>query len=70
MAEERPREGTIYISEDHQVKVIMLPPDGEEAVNRRIRTILDLAIAIGRRQGKIRSNIGNSKVDAEKAKEE
>lgn len=70
MAEERPREGTIYISEDHQVKVIMLPPDGEEAVNRRIRTILDLAIAIGRRQGKIRSNIGNSRVDAEKAKEE
>lgn len=52
-------EGTIFISKDHQVKVIMLPSDGEAAVNRRILTILDLAIAIGRRHGLIRSNIGN-----------
>jgi hypothetical protein len=59
MAEERPMEGTIFISKDHQVKVVMLPPDGEAAVNRRILTILDLAIAIGRRHGLIRSNIGN-----------
>jgi hypothetical protein len=59
MAEERPSEGTIYVSKDHQIKVVMLPPDGEAAVNRRILTILDLAIAIGRRHGLIRSNIGN-----------
>lgn len=63
-------EGTIYISKDHQVKVVMLPPDGEEAVKRRIRTILDLAIAIGKRQGKIRSYVGNINIDAEKAKGE
>jgi hypothetical protein len=58
MAEERPMEGTIFISKDHQVNVVMLPPDGDAAVNRRIQTILDLAIAIGKRHGVIRSNIG------------
>ena len=51
-------EGTIFISEEHQVNVIMLPPDGDAAVNRRIQTILDLAIAIGKRHGVIRSDIG------------
>lgn len=55
--------GYIEAEDGHLIQVVMLPPDGEEAVNRRLRTILDLAIAIGRRQGKIRSNIGNSMVD-------
>ncbi|MBM3167370.1 MAG: hypothetical protein FJZ94_07995 [Chloroflexi bacterium] len=60
-----------YITVDgHKITIVMLPPDGEEAVNRRLRTILELAIAIGRRQGRIRSNIGNSKPMSEKAKEE
>jgi hypothetical protein len=55
---------------DEKIKRAELPLEVDLAAQRRLKTILDLAIAIGRREGLIGNNKENTAVETGETKEE
>jgi hypothetical protein len=56
-------------SHGEKKKVTKLPLNVDLAAQRRLKTILELAIAIGRREGLIGSNSENTAIETREAKE-